>query len=210
MQFRTIVSAFFLNRATAEPALAALIHRVGVQDVRPLEDDAHIALGFFDPKREILGGTWGVYQETWAVLDEVDGLLCLHLYSPYTSFLDASRNEREHGPDGNGPTSLAYVKEFEKACLNLKPIAALLDTRAHYEDQQWADKEGNHDWVLAQAKLVAAGDVNALLDERVSVLYLSEPLLRRWEHNPFRDYRDIVELPTGSLVFADHGPVRMA
>ena len=144
------------------------------------------------------------------MLDLVEGLVCLQLYSPYTRFLDAKLNERENGPEANVPTSMTYVKTFADACLSLKPIVAFLDTRAHYEDKQWEDQEGNRDWVLAQAKLVAAADVNALADQRFSVLYLSEPLMLRWSSDPIRDNRDIIELPTGRLVFARRGPARMA
>jgi hypothetical protein len=198
MQFHTIVSAFYLDRATTFPDLATLVHYAGMRDVRPLRDTDRIALGFFEPEREILGGTWGVFQETWAVLDEVEGLVCVQLYSPYTRFLDARLNEREKGPEGNEPTSMTYVKTFADACLRLNPLVVLLDTRAHYEIKQWEDQEGNRDWVLAQAKLVAAGDVNALADERVSVFYLSEPLMLRWDSNEIRNNQDIVELPTGA------------
>jgi hypothetical protein len=209
MQFRTIVSAFYFDRANTEPDLAALVDRVGVRDVSPLRNGRK-ALGFFDPERVVLTGTWDVFQETWAVLDEVEGLVVLQLYSPFTRFLDARVNEREHGPEGNGPTSMTYVKTFGEVCQRFNPPVALLDTRAHYEDQQWEDQEGNRDWVLAQAKLVAARDVNALADERVSVLYLSELLMLRWDSDPIRNNRDIVELPAGRLIFAWRGPARMA
>jgi hypothetical protein len=210
MQFRTIVCAFYLDGATTVPDLADLAQRVGLRDVYPFREKERVALGFFEPEREVLGGTWGVFQQTWAVLDEVDGLVCLQLYSPFTLFQDARINERENDPDGNGPTSMTYVQTFGEVCQRLSPPVALLDARAHYEDQQWADKEGNRDWVLAQAKLVAAADVNALADERVSVLYLSEPLMMRWESDPIRNNRDIIELPSGRLIFAWRGPARMA
>jgi hypothetical protein len=210
MQFRTIVSAFYLDKATTIPNLATLVRSAGMSDVRPFRDNDRIALGFFEPEREILGGKWGVFQETWAVLDLVEGLVCLQLYSPYTRFLDARLNEREHGPEANAPTSMTYVKTFGDACVSLKPIAAFLDTRAHYEDKQWKDQEGNRDWVLAQAKLVANADVNALADERFGVLYLSESLMLQWRPDPIRDDRDMVELPTGRLIFAGRGSARMA
>jgi hypothetical protein len=210
MQFRTIVSAFFLDRKTTEPDLASLVERVGMNDVHPLKDNNRIALGFFEPERVILGGTWGVFQQTWAVLDEVDGIVCLQLYSPYTRFLDARTNDREQGSEANEPTSMTYVQTFGDACLRLNPVAAILDTRAHYEDPQWADQEGNRNLVLAMARLAAAGDVNALADERVSVLYLSEPLMLRWTSDPIRNNRDIVELPIGRIIFAWRGPARMA
>jgi hypothetical protein len=207
VQFRTIVSAFYLDKATV-PDLAVLVHCAGVRDVRPLCNGDRIALGFPEPEREILGGRWDVFQETWAVLDVVEELVCLQLYSPFVRFLDARHQEGENKPGGQDAT-LAYVRTFRDACLKLNPSAALLDTRAHYEDKQWEDQEGNRDWVLDQAKLVAAGNVNALVDERVSVLYLSEPLTLRWNSDPVRD-RDIVELPTGRLIFAWRGPARMA
>jgi hypothetical protein len=157
-----------------------------------------------------LGGVWDAFQETWAVLDLVEGLVCLQLYSPYTRFLDAKLNEREKGPEGSASALMTYVKTFGDACLRLKPTVGILDTRAHYEIKQWVDKEGNRDWVLDQGKLVAAADVNTLADERVSVLYLSESLMLRWGSDPIRNNRDIIELSTGRLIFAWRGPMRMA
>ena len=64
--------------------------------------------------------------------------------------------------------------------------------------------------MLEQAKLVADADVNALADERVSVLYLSEPLTLQWNSDPVRDNRDNIELSAGRLIFARRGPARMA
>lgn len=208
MQFRTIVSAFYLNGATSDPDLAALVEQVGLVGASPLSDAGRGALGFFEPDRVVLGGQWGVFQDTWAVLDEVEGLVCLQLYSFYGGFVEAARRDREHGTSRDG--TLAYVETFGGACQRLDPRVALLDARAHYEDQQWEGKEGNRDWVLAQARLVAAADVNALADERVSVLYVSEPLMTEWESEPSRDNRDVIELPAGRLFFAWRGPARMA
>jgi hypothetical protein len=161
LQFRTIVSAFYLETATTVPDLGLLVNRAGVRDTRPLGNTDRVALGFFEPEREVLGGTWEVFQETWAVVDVVEGLVCLQLYSPRVRFLDARRQERENNPGGQDAT-LAYVRTFGDACQKLDPRAAVLDTRAHYEDKQWEDQEGNRDWVLAQAKRVADDDVNAL------------------------------------------------
>jgi hypothetical protein len=209
MQFRTIVSAFYLDAKTMVPDLGVLVRRAGVRDVRPLRDSDRVALGFLEPEREVLGGTWDVFQETWAVLDVVEGFVCLQLYSPLVRFLDASHQDRENDPEGQNAT-LAFVRTFGDACVSLYPTAALLDTRAHYEDQQWEDQEGNRDWVLEQAKLVADADVNALADERVSVLYLSEPLTLQWNSDPVRDNRDNIELSAGRLIFARRGPARMA
>jgi|SRR6516162_1319611 hypothetical protein len=196
MQFHTIVSAFYLDNDTTDDNLDALLPRVGVPNVSPLEH--RLALGFFDPAREVLGGQWGVFGGTWAVLDEVEGLICLQLYSSFRQFI---RNQDKE---------MDYVSTFADACQSLDPIAALLDARAHYEIKQWEEQEGNRDWVLAQAKRIAAGDVNALGDERVSLLYLSKPMLPRWESNPSRDDRDMMELPIGRLFFAGRGPSRMA
>jgi hypothetical protein len=211
MQFRTIVSAFYLDAATTPPDLAALVRRVGVRDARALGDDDRRALGFGEPGRVILGGAWGVFQETWAALDVVEGLLCLQLYSPYGRFLDAMVNDdRQNGPEPVGPTSMTYVETFAESCGRLAPTAAMLDARAHYELAEWRAQRGTRGWVLAQAPLVAGGDVDALAEERVSVLYLSAPLLLRWESSPSHDDRDTVELPSGRLIFARRGPAWMA
>jgi hypothetical protein len=206
MQFHTIVSAFYLDSSFTVPDLGVLVRRVGVREVRPFSSSDRIALGFDEADREVLGGTWDVFQETWAVLDVVEGLICLQLYSPLVRFLDATREDREDKPGGQ----MAYVGTFADACRELYPSAAFLDTRAHYEDKQWREQEGNRDWVRQQAKLVAADDINALADERVSVLYLSEPATLGWSSDPVRDNRDIIEHPTGRLYFARRGPARMA
>jgi hypothetical protein len=196
MQFHTIVSAFYLDKDKTASDLAALLRRVGVRDISPLKQ--RLALGFFDPAQEVLGGQWGVFGDTWAVLDEVEGLLCLQLYSSFRQFI---RNQDKE---------MQYVGTFADACQALNPLVALLDARAHYEIKQWEEQEGNRDWVLAQAKRIAAGEINALADERVSLLYLSKPLISRWESNPSRDDRDMIELPNGRLFFAGRGPARMA
>jgi len=196
MQFHTIVSAFYLDRAKVDRDLAGLLHRVGMVDIAPV---AHrLALGFDDPERVVLGGTWSVFGDTWAVLDEVDGLVCLQLYSSFHRFFRNPSRQDE------------YVATFAAACTQLTPPVALLDARAHDEIKQWQDQEGHRDWVLAKAHRVAAGDVNALADERVSLLYLSWPMVAKWESTPARDYREVTELPTGQLCFADHGSARMA
>jgi hypothetical protein len=210
MQFRTIVSAFFFDQRAATANLAAMLERAGVRNVEPLSADNKIALGVFETERQVLGGTWGVFEHTWALLDQIEEILCLHLYSPYTRFVEATINEEEHGPDATGPTPLAYVRTFGEACEKLDPIAGLLDTRAHYEIPQWSDKEGIRDWVLARAKSVAARDVNALADERISVLYLSELMMLGWQSSAVRDDRDMIELARGRLIFARRGRARMA
>jgi hypothetical protein len=207
MRFRTIVSAFFLDAATTNPDLRSLAHEAGLRNAKPLDADDRAGLGL--GAREVLGGTWEVFQETWAIVDQHSSLVCLQLYSPYVRFVDARLNEQEHGPEAEGATPLAYVKTFGDACLKLEPTVALLDTRAHHGIQQWEAQQGNRDWVLAQAERVAAGDVNALADERVSVLYLSELLMLRWESDPVRNDRDAIELPKGRLIFASRGPARM-
>lgn len=196
MQFHTIVSAFYLDRTKVDGDLATLLHRVGVVDIAPLKH--RLALGFDDPKRLVLGGKWSVFGDTWAVLDEVDGLVCLQLYSSFNRFFRNPSRQDE------------YVAAFAAACSTLLPPAALLDARAHNEIRQWQEQEGNRDWVLAQAHRVAAGDVNALADERVSLLYLSWPLVAKWDSTPARDHREVTELPTGQLCFADYGSARLA
>ena len=85
--------------------LAALVRRVGMEDAAPL---AHCeALGFGDPARVVLGGRWDVFADTWAVLDEVGGLVCLQLYSSFNEF-----NRNRFMED-------VYVDEFAAACNRL-------------------------------------------------------------------------------------------
>lgn len=196
MQFHTIVSAFYLDGSAAVPDLRTLVERAGMANVVALRE--HAALGFTDTSRVILGGQWGVFGDTWAVLDEADGLFCLQLYSSFNRFGRNRVNEEE------------YVDQFATACARLAPKVALLDARAHYEIPQWNEQEGNRDWVLAQVNRVVAHDINALADDRVSVLYLSEPLLGEWQSTPSRDYRETMDVAGGRLIFAGVGQSRMA
>jgi hypothetical protein len=208
MLFRTIVSAFFLE-TSADEDLATLAERAGMTDVVALDEEARRALGFHEPERQVLGGMWGAFRETWAIVDDVERIRCLQLYSPATRYLDAARAAREHDEADDGPL-LAYVRTFRDACLSLDPMAAFLDTRPHYEDERWENKQGNPDWVRAQAKKVAKGDVDALADEHFSLLYLNEALTRRWTSDPVRDDRDLIDVPAGRLAFARSGRDRMA
>ena len=209
MQFTTIAAAFFFETVKDRPNLHELVRAAGMTNAASFDDVNRRALGFHDPDREILGGTWGAFGSTWAILDEVEGLLCQQLYTSRNAYLDA----RIHGEDRQGTDEdpeLPYIGTFRDACLGLKPIAAFLDTRAHYGDEQWENKQGNRNWVLSHAQKVASSKVNALADERFSLLYLCERLTRLWESDPIRDDRDMVEVSSGRLVFARSGPSRMA
>jgi hypothetical protein len=208
MQFTTIVAAFFFETGQGRSHLHALVRAAGMTDVAPLDDINRRALGFRDPDREVFGGTWGAFGSTWAILDEHDGVRCLQLYASMNLYLDSQLTSEKRQATEN--PLLAYVSTFRDACLRLEPVAAFLDTRAHYGDECWENKQGNRDWVLSQARRVAASDTNGLADERYSLLYLNESLARRWDSNPIRDDRDNVDVPTGRLVFARSGPARMA
>src|SRR5690349_22947335 len=132
MLFRTIVSAFFLDAST-DDGLATLVQRAGMTDVAELDELDRVGLGFHDPARQILGGTWGIFKETWAVDDYAEGLRVLQLYSPATRYLDAwgqARDFADAGGDTEGddwPLS-GYVTRFRDACIALAPRAAYLDT----------------------------------------------------------------------------------
>lgn len=196
MQFRTIVSTWFFDAAGASRDLSGWLGRLGVADVAPVRH--LLALGFRDESRVVLGGQWGVFGPTWCTLDEVDGLLCLQAYSPFERF----RSHADREPE--------YVAAFAASCERLAPRAALFDARAHYEIEQWVEQEGNRDWVIEQGRRVAARDVNALADERTSILYLSEELVYYWESDPYRDHREVQQLPAGQMFFARPGPYRLA
>lgn len=209
MQFSTIVAAFFWEHSEPPPTLGALIQAVGLTNVRPLNDVERGALGFHDPDRQILAGSWGAFGDTWTIVDEVDGYSCLQCYSSMNDYFDARvRAEDLQGSDQD--VLLSYVATFRDACLGLRPEVAFLDTRAHYGDRRWEDKQGNRDWVLGFAQFVTTADVNALADERFNLLYVSDDLFTFWTHNPMRDDRDFVEVPSGRLAFARSGPDRMA
>jgi hypothetical protein len=209
MQFTTIVAAFFFESGRVSPDLNELVRGAGMTDVAPLTDLNRQALGFHDPDREVVGGRWGAFGDTWAILDEVDGLLCLQLYASMNDFLDAQLASADDRWTDGDPV-LAYVATFRDACLNLQPIVAFLDLRAHYGDERWENKQGNRDWVLSHAKIVAEANANALADERFNLLYLSDTVARSWDADPIRDDRDMVEVPRGRLVFARSGRARLA
>jgi hypothetical protein len=208
MQFKTIVAAFFLRKGPGNcPTLQELVRTAGMTRVESLEAIERRALGIHDPAREVVGGTWGAFGDTWAVLDETEGLACVQLYASMNGYLDAqlkADDSRSEAP------VLAYIATFRDACLSLKPVAALFDTRSHYGDERWENQQGNRDWVLAQSHLIAASDVDGLADEWYSLLYLSEPLARLWHSNPLRDDRDRIDIPGGRLVFAGSGRARLS
>src|SRR5262245_8362943 len=99
MLFRTIVSAFFLPLSNHDD-LVTVVGRAGMTDVREFDEDGRITLGFFDPDRHVVGGAWGAFQETWAIVDEVEGLRALQLYSPATRYYDASGAARHRAQSG--------------------------------------------------------------------------------------------------------------
>jgi hypothetical protein len=215
MLFRTIVSAFFLPVAT-DGDFATLVRQAGMTDVAPLDETARGALGFHDPDRHVLGGTWGDFQETWAIADDVDGIRALQLYSPATRYSDASSAARRanagEGTDSDGDDwpLAGYVRTFRDACLALAPRAAFLDTRAHFEDEAWVDRQGSRGLVLELAHVVAAGDADALAQRRFSLLFLDTGMAGRWTFElPWAD-REEVEVPAGRLIFARSGPTRMS
>lgn len=209
MQFTTIVAAFCCKKEPAGPTLQERARDAGMTEVAVLDRGNRIALGFHDPEREVVGGVWAAFGMAWAIQDHIEGLECLQIYASMNSYFDAEIAANDSLSEGEDP-SLPYIATFRDACLHLEPVAAFLDTRAHYGDERWENKQGNRDWVLSQARRVTASDANGLADERYSLLYLSESLAKRWDSNPIRDDRDEVAVPTGRLVFARSGPARMA
>lgn len=208
MQFKTIVAAFFLRSERGKrPPLQDLVRVAGMARVAPLGAGSRLALGIHDSDEEVVGGTWGSFGDTWAVLDETEGLTCVQLYASMNRYLDAqlaADDSRSEAP------VLAYIATFRDACLSLKPVAAVFDTRSHDGDERWENQQGSRDWVLAQSHLIAASDTDGLADEWYSLLYLSEPLVRLWHSNPLRDDRDQIDVPGGRLVFAGSGRARLA
>jgi len=170
-----LVAVFFFEPAQPPPSLDDLVRKAGLTEVRPLNDVERLALGFHEPDHRVLAGQWGAFSDTWAVLDAVDGFHCLQLYSSMNSYLDA-RLAAEERQAADEDAQLPYMATFRDACINLQPYVAFLDTRSHYGDERWENKQGNRDWVLSYARMVMEANVNALADERFSLLYLSEPL----------------------------------
>ena len=213
MLFRTIVSAFFLPSSNRDD-LATLVRRAGVTDVREFDEDDRISLGFFEPDRLVLGGTWGAFQETWVIVDEVEGLRVLQLYSPATRYYDASSAARRRAESGeedaadsdDWPLS-GYVRTFRDACIGLASRAAFLDSRQHFEDETWVARQGSRDLVLELAPLVVACEADTLAGLYFSLLYLDAEMTACVKSELFRE---IVELPSGHLIFARGGPSRMS
>lgn len=208
MQFTTIVAAFLFDNAQAGQSLRERALAAGMTDVAPLDPDNRKALGMHDPAPEAVGGSWGAFGMAWAIVDDVDGWDCLQIYTSMGSYFDAVVANESVEP--NDDPMLAWIETFRDACVGLQPRAAFLDTRSHYGDQCWEAKQGNRDWVRAQARRVIASDVQALADEHYSLLYLDDALARQWDANPPGDERDSVVVPRGRLVFAGSGPKRMA
>jgi hypothetical protein len=204
MLFRTIVSAFFFQPASSHGDLAQLIGRLPMRDVAAFDATTRVSLGFHEPDRQILGGNWANFQETWATSDDVDDVRCLQLYSPAGRYLHAVRAAQERGYPKDSALS-GYTGTFREACLALKPKAAFLDTHAHYEDEAWDNKQGSRDFVLKHAPLIASDDATALANELFSLLYLDNDMFAHWTPVPPWDDRDILELSTGRLLFASRG-----
>ena len=210
MFFRSIASAFFLESSSTDD-LPTLTERIGMTKLWTLGEDDRKALGFHEPDRVIMGGLWGAFGDTWAIVDELDQLQlrCFQLYSSSNQYLDAIRDDRP--PHGVlEAEQLKYIRTFRDACLSLEPRVAFLDTRSHYEHEPWLNKQGTRDLVLAMAPLVAAFDTDALARQRFSLLYLDAAMADRWEPDPVDTDRDMVVMPTGRLLFASSGPTRMA
>lgn len=207
MLFRTIASAFFLEASDPDD-LAMLVERAGMTDVAPLDELARVGLGFHRPDRQVLGGMWGAFRETWAIVDDVERLRCLQLYSAATRYLDAVRATRTGNDADDGPLP-AHYRTFRDACLSLNPRAAFLDTQPHYEDERWDDKQGSRAFVLAQASLVTDCDADALVGRYFYALYLDTEMAACLTHEPAAFDRGVVELPNGRLIFAREGPAHL-
>ena len=167
-----------------------------------IDETSRLALGFHETNRQVLGGLWGAFQETWAIVDDVDQIRCLQLYSPATRYLDAARLSRKG--KGDEPL-LAYAHTFRDACFSLNPRVAFLDTQPHYEDEMWDNKQGSRTFVLKQVPLVAACDVDALAGRFFTLLYLNTEMAALLTAESPSYERDIVEMPTGLLIFAGRG-----
>jgi hypothetical protein len=209
MLFRSIVSAFFLD-ASSHDDLAAFAKRAGMAELAPLDGKSRVALGLHEPARQVLGGSWGAFRETWAILDDVGPVRCLQLYSPATRYRDAVIASRAGVEVDDDDPVMAYVRTFRDACLALRPRAAFLDTQPHYEDEAWEDKQGSRTYVLEQASLVAARDADALARRFFSLLYLDAQMSAIWTPEPPGYPRDMIEMSAGRLIFAGSGPSRMA
>lgn len=209
MLFRTIVSAFFLESSCRDD-LATLLKRIAMADVAPFDQLTRGALGIHEPDRELLGGTWGGFKKTWAIIDDVEQYRCLQLYSSAARYTDAMYQKGEQRNAQEDDPLLAYVHTFRDACLALNPRAAFLDAGAHYEDESWDNKLGSRTFTLEQAPLVAAGDADALAGQFFSLLYLDTRMLANWSQESAELDRDVIELPRGKLIFAGSGPTRMA
>jgi hypothetical protein len=210
MFFRTIVAAFFVAQSSTGRTLHRLASDAGMTERVPLTERERAALGLHEPDREAVYGQWGAFGDAWAIVDPLDRHDCLQIYSSMNRFLDAQPDRSAENGAPPVDWMLSFVQTFRDACTGLGADVAFLDTRAHYGDERWENKQGNRDWVLARYWMVLESDANALADERFALLYLSEPMTRLWVRNPTRDDRDMVPLPNGRLVFARSGPARMA
>jgi hypothetical protein len=209
MLFRTIVSAFYLPPAVDDD-LAGLVRRAGMTDFAPFDETVSGSLGFHDADRPVLGGTWDAFGATWAIVDDAEGLRILQLYSQAALFFDAEREIADAKADEDDWPLAGYLRTFREACLALAPIAAFLDTRAHFEDEAWVDRQGSRRFVLELAPMAAACNADALAQRRFSLLYLDGRTSKGLTPGlPWSD-REEVEMPSGRLLFARSGPTRMS
>lgn len=184
-----------------------LAERAGVHDAHLLGELQRQALGLGEPGREVVSGRWGDFGACWAIVDRLEQHDCLQIYADQHDFLAGLPAPGEE-PDERALDPL--VAAFRDACLSLQPEVAFLDTAAHYGDADWENSEGSRKLVLGFYPVVLDRNVNALADERFSLLWLDDELKQHWQSDEVRNDREMVETPHGFLVFGGSGLYRLA
>jgi hypothetical protein len=209
MFFKTLVAAFFLESEDNDGSLEQLVTLAGITDQQYLSEREKGALGIHDPSVEIIYGQWGAFGGAWARLDKLEYHNCLQIYFSRNHFLDLRSENRD---DENIPLEqdplLPLAKTFGNACEQLQAEVAFLDTHAHYGDETWENRQGNRDWVINYYSMLLECNINALAEERFTLLYLSEYMTQIWDSNPVRENRDMILLSKGLLTFARQGSTR--
>ena len=199
MFFKTATSAFLLPESaplTLDEAVAA----AGLEDPRPLSPEELPGLGMHGTGDEARLGEWPVVGPTWARW-ATPRLLELFFRG---AAIGETRAETDV-PLADDPLR-PLADRFRAAVIRLAPEAAWIDGAMYYGDEAWANRQGSSARNRELAELAIAADADALLAERLTLLYLDETLASLATAGA-DDARDELPISSGRVVFG-HGGAR--
>jgi hypothetical protein len=206
LYFRT-ASAAFLLPGGGEAAVCELAAAAGLQEVRrEASDDS--AGHAHEPAATVVIGSWPVVGMTWARLQRVAERPLFETFFRQGSIVDADL--QADVPLEEDPL-FPLAEAFRNACLSLDAEAAWLDTATLYGYPDWRDRRGSGIRNRELAELVLAIEVDALMRERLTLLYLSDELVAIWDgevNDHDVDDHEILPTPRGLIVFGHRGSRR--